>query len=172
MHNGPIWVDIRLKLSFTFVLLAFVMVQLMNAFDDLSLEFIILLMESRTDFRAVCIRVNRVGAALITLSLTAFPSLSFPCVPPVFERMQFWRPWVGDRCLNEAGSLDVEHLRRCIEELQGMAWRPEPGVHRVHGASSADVIDHSYVGGQWVPRMELWRAARFPVPVDDQPSYW
>ena len=136
------------------------MFHLMSAIDDLSLEFIILLMERRTHFRAVCVRVNRVGATLVTLVCAI---RGFNPFPPVFERRRFWGPWVGDLYLTEEGALDLEHLRRCIQELNGMASMVELRVDRVHGASCASIINKLHVGGQWVPLMQLWRAACFPV---------
>ena len=95
--------QLRLKLScidwqHTFVLLAFVMTHLMIAVEDLSLQFIILLMERRTHFRAACVRVNRVGATLVTLFCAMMDHNHFP---PVFARIRFWGPWVGDLYLTE-----------------------------------------------------------------------
>lgn len=145
------------------------MIHWMNAFDDLSLEFIILLMEHRTHFRAVCVRVNRVGATVIAL-LCAMRG--YDPFPPVFERRMFWGPWVGDLKLTEEGAIDLQHFRCCIRELDGMAtctlvhsassarWM---NVNRVHGVSEADIIDHLHIGGQFVSLLKLWRAARFPV---------
>ena len=130
------------------------------------LQYIILhcVSGSRRPLRATCSSVALAGNALCERWAARARQLGMTVFPDVFNRLQFWSPWVGRICIRRSGSLHIGHYEAVQLQLRLQGGRSvfdentEDHRYYVHGLSSQVIMYKVSNGrGLWVPEVQAWR---------------